>query len=64
MDTERPDHLVQRIRERAADPAGRTEERPSEFWSSVTAQSLCGLLGMGRFVAWISASQVGRYRTP
>ena len=51
MDTERADHLVQRIRERAADPAGRTEERPSEFWTSVTSQSLGGLLGMGRSVA-------------
>ena len=51
MDTERADHLVQRIRERAADPAGRTEERPSEFWNTVTTQTLGGLLGMGRSVA-------------
>lgn len=51
MDTERADHLIQRIRERAADPAGRTEERPSEFWNTVTTQSLGGLLGMGRSVA-------------
>ena len=50
MDSERADQLIQRIRERAADPAGRTEERPSEFWTSVTSQSLGGLLGMGRSV--------------
>ena len=51
MDTENADQLVQRIRQRTADPATRTEERPSEFWSSVTSQSLGGLLGMGRSVA-------------
>jgi len=51
MDTERADQLIQRIHERAADPAGRTEERPSEFWTSVTSQNLGGLLGMGRSVA-------------
>jgi hypothetical protein len=51
METERADQLIQRIHERAADPAGRTEERPSEFWTSVTSQSFGGLLGMGRSVA-------------
>ena len=51
METERADQLIQRIHERAADPAGRTEERPSEFWTSVTSQSIGGLLGMGRSVA-------------
>jgi len=51
MDTERADQLILRIHERAADPAGRTEERPSEFWTSMTSQNLGGLLGMGRSVA-------------
>lgn len=51
MDSDPAEQLLQRIRERAADPAGRTEERSSEFWTSVTSQSLGGLLGMGRSVA-------------
>jgi SMI1 / KNR4 family (SUKH-1) len=51
VETDPADQLIQRIRERAADPAGRTEERPSEFWRSVTSQSLGGLLGMGRSIA-------------
>jgi hypothetical protein len=51
MDTARADALINRIRERAADPASRVDERPSELWASVTTQSLGGLLGMGRSVA-------------
>ena len=34
------DALVERIRERAADPARRVESRPSQFWSSATSKSL------------------------
>ena len=51
MDTDRADALINRIRERAADPASRVDERPSELWASVTTQGLGGLLGMSRSLA-------------
>jgi SMI1/KNR4 family protein SUKH-1 len=51
METDRADDLIQRIRERAADPETRLDERPSELWASVTSQGLAGLFGMGRSIA-------------
>ena len=51
MDPARTDDLVQRVRERAADPASRVEQRPSELWSSVTTMGVGDLMGMGRSLA-------------
>ena len=45
------DDLIERVRSRAADPEGRTEERSSEFWASVTSGSLGDLFGMGHSIA-------------
>ena len=42
------DHLIEQIRERAADPAKRVDERPSELWASVNTMSLGGMVGMLR----------------
>ena len=47
----RDDVLVQRVRERAADPAARVEQRPSELWSSVTTMDVGDLLSVGRSLA-------------
>src|SRR5215207_1854942 len=51
MDPARTDDLVQRVRERADDPANRVEQRPSELWSSVTTMGVGDLLSMGRSLA-------------
>ena len=48
MDPARADDLVRRVRERAADPASRVEQRPSELWSSVTTMGVGDLMSMGR----------------
>jgi hypothetical protein len=45
------DDLVQRVRERAADPATRVEQRSSELWSSVTSMGVGDLMSMGRSLA-------------
>ena len=45
------DVLIQRIRERAADPAAHVEQRPSELWSSVTTMDVGDLLSVGRSLA-------------
>ena len=51
MDQKRADDLVQRVRERAADPANRVEQRSSELWSSVTTMGVGDLMSMGRSLA-------------
>lgn len=48
LDDARHDDLIARIRDRAADPERRVEERPSQLWSEVTSASLGGLASMGR----------------
>ncbi|HSK51460.1 MAG TPA: SMI1/KNR4 family protein [Clostridia bacterium] len=48
LDDARYDDLIARIRDRAADPERRVDERPSQLWSEMTAASLGGLASMGR----------------
>jgi hypothetical protein len=48
MDPAHTDDLVERVRQRAADPASRVEQRTSELWSSVTAMGVGDLMSMGR----------------
>ena len=51
MDPAREDVLLQRVRQRAADPAARVEQHPSELWSSVTTMDVGDLLSVGRSLA-------------
>lgn len=50
-DEPRHDDLVARIRDLAADPERRVDERPSQFWTEVASAGLGDLLSMGRSVA-------------
>jgi hypothetical protein len=45
------DALIDRLRERIADPRRRVDSRPSEFLASATSQGLGGLMSMGRALA-------------
>ena len=51
MDPAREDVLVQRVRQRAADPANRVEQHPSQLWSSVTTMDVGNLMSVGRSIA-------------